>query len=298
MKKVSVIIPMYNSEKFLVDLFEHLEQCNFQDGDEIIIVDNGSTDRTVEICNRYATQKPNLYKIVSFTDKADSYASRNYGVKCASGDVLVFTDSDCKPTPAWLETVRNHIGESEVMAGDVKLEVLHNGVWEMYDAVAHLTQCEENAKKHCVATANMAVNAVDFFKVGLFTERFSGGDFDWSQRAFNKGMKIVFHPEAIVYHPSRKTYEEILKREERVAYGRGISHKNKGGTYLTLLLAYLLRIFKLSTQINYAKQMRQNGSSQNDIVKFHIGFLWIRWKYVVFASRGYKGKNPRKYGIK
>lgn len=298
MKKVSVIIPMYNSEKFLKDLFHHLDRCDFYDGDEVIIVDNGSTDGSAEICNQQVKKRPDLYRVLTFTDKADSYASRNYGVKRAKGDVFAFTDSDCKPTPKWLDTVRNCIAEGEVMAGDVQLEVINNGVWEMYDSVAHLSQSSENAKKHCVATANMAVNAEDFFKVGIFTERFSGGDFEWSQRAFEKGMKIVFHQEALIYHPSRKTYEEIRKREERVAYGRGKNHKNQGGAYLTLIAAYVLRIFKLSTQINYARKMREKGSTIMDLVKFHIGFLWIRWKYVLFASRGYRGKDPRKYGIK
>lgn len=298
MKKVSVIIPMYNSEIFLNDLFSHFEKCDFRNGDEVIIVDNGSTDKSAEICRQQVAKRPDLYKLYSFTDKADSYASRNYGVSKATGDVFAFTDSDCKPTPEWLNTVRTSIKAGEVMAGDVQLEVLNNGVWEMYDAVAHLTQCKENADKHCVATANMAVNAGDFFKVGLFAERFSGGDFDWSNRAFNSGMKIVFHPEALVYHPSRKTFEEIRKREERVAYGRGKNHKNNGGAYIPLVFAYFLRFFKLSTQINFAKQMRRKGSTVMDLVKFHVGFLWIRWKYVVFVSRGYMGKNPRQYGIK
>lgn len=298
MKNISVIIPMYNSKRFLDDLFSHLDKCTFNDGDEVIIIDNGSTDGSTEICEQQVLKRPELYKLFTFTDVADSYASRNFGVRQAKGDIFAFTDSDCKPTPEWLDTIRNSISDGEVMAGDIYLEVLDNGIWEMYDSVAHLTQCEQNAMKHCVATANMAVNSEDFFKVGLFEERFSGGDFNWSQRAFEAGLKIVFHPKAVVYHPSRKTYEEILKREERVAYGRGKNHKNNGKSYLSLIVSYLLRIFKLSTQFKYAKQMRKKGSTFGDIVKFHFGFLWIRWKYVVFASRGYRGRNPRKYGIK
>jgi GT2 family glycosyltransferase len=144
----------------------------------------------------------------------------------------------------------------------------------------------------------MAVNAKDFFEVGNFAERFSGGDFEWSGRAATKGKKIVYHPEAFVYHPSRKTYEEIRKREERVAYGRGKHHRNEGGKYASLLFAYLLRIFKLSTQISYARAMRRRGAKLGELLRFHVGFLWIRWKYVVFVTRGFYGKNPRKYGIK
>ncbi len=297
MKTVSVIIPMFNSQVFLADLFAHLDKCDFRYGDEIIIIDNGSTDRSAQMCREQVEKRPELYKLCSFTDKADSYASRNFGVKQAKGDIFAFTDSDCKPTPAWLEAVRG-IAPGEVIAGDVVLEVRGKGIWEKYDSVAHLSECADNAKKHCVATANMSVHAEDFHKVGNFAERFSGGDFEWSNRAFAAGLNIVFHPEALVYHPSRKTYEEIRKREERVAYGRGVNHKNNGKPYITLLVAYILRIFKLSTQIRAAQQMRQRGASTRDLVEFHAGFLWIRVKYVVFVTRGYFGKNPRKYGIK
>lgn len=298
MKSVSIIIPMYNSEQYLNKLFEALEQCDFYENDEVIIIDNGSTDNSREICEIYARRNTGLYKILEYTDKADSYASRNFGVKNAKGDMLVFTDSDCRPTPQWLDTARNFINEGEVMAGDIQLEVLNNGVWELYDSVAHLSHCEDNAKKNCVPTANMAVNHKDFKKVGNFEERFSGGDFEWSQRAYSKGMKIVFHKEALIYHPSRKTFEEIKKREERVAYGMGKSAKTAGKSYIPLILSYILRIFKIDRQINYSKKMRSKGAKFKDLIIFNIGFLIIRFKYVLFVSRGYKGKNPRKYGIK
>lgn len=298
MKSVSVIIPMYNSEQYLDKLFEALDKCDFYESDEIIIIDNGSTDASRAICKKYANNKPKLYKILEFTDKADSYATRNHGVKNAKGDILVFTDSDCMPTQKWLEVARNCINEGEVMAGDIQLEVENNGIWELYDSVAHLSHCEDSARKKCVATANMAVNHKDFIKVGYFQERFSGGDYDWSQRAYSKGMKIIFHKEALVYHPTRKDFEEILRREQRVAYGMGKSAKLAGKAYILLMLLYILRIFKIDRQIKYSVKMKSKGAKIKDLIKFNAGFFLIRIKYVIYVSRGYKNKNPRKYGIK
>lgn len=296
MNSISVIIPMFNSECFLSDLFNCLEQCDFKDCDEVIIVDNGSTDNSYNLCKQLMANNK-LYKLISYCDKADSYASRNYGVNIATGDILAFTDSDCKPTPEWLEEVRK-LKPGNVLAGDVQLEVIKNSVWELFDSVAHLSQCEKNAQQNCVATANMSVFKKDFEVVGQFEERFSGGDFEWSKRAAKNGLKILFNPKALIIHPSRKTFYEIKKREERVAYGRGLHHKKNNGNYFVLLISYFLRIFKISTQINYSKEMKKRGLNFKGILKFNIGFLIIRFKYIIYASRGFKEINPRNFGIK
>lgn len=297
MKNVSVIIPMYNAERFLQSLFDCLNACSFIEGDQVIIIDNGSSDNSNKICSELSKSRPDLYKIIYYDEKSDSYAARNFGLQYSTGDILAFTDSDCKPTKEWLEEIRK-LEKGVVLAGDVVLEVNSNSIWELYDSVAHLSQCENNAKMNCVATANMSVHKDDFYKVGLFEERFSGGDFEWSKKATSKGLKVYFNRNAIVYHPSRKSYEEIKKREQRVAYGRGVHHKNEGGSYFSLLVGYLLRIFYLKTQFRYSREMKKKGATINQLVEFNAGFLAIRWWYVVFASRGYKGLNPRTFGIK
>ena len=126
----------------------------------------------MNICRKKANDSPDLYKCLSFTDKAGSYATRNYAVKQAKGEILIFTDSDTKPTKDWIATIRRKICEGKIIAGKIELEVENGELWELYDTTVHLTS-EENAKKSSVATANMAVLKKDFLKVGYFEERFS-----------------------------------------------------------------------------------------------------------------------------
>lgn len=295
--KISVIIPIFNSENFLMDLFEALEKNSFDEEDEIILVDNGSTDNSLLLCENKQRENPELYKVLLYKEKAGSYAARNYALQKARGDVLVFTDSDTKPSSSWIENIRKNISKGTVIAGKIYLEILENGLWENFDSIAHLNS-EKNAKESQIATANMAVYKDDFFSVGIFEERFSGGDYEWSQRAAKAGMKIKFVPEALVLHPTRKTFNQILKKEQRIAYGAGNHYKNAHKPLSRLIIKYILKIFKFDTNIRYIKKLKNAGLGMSDICEFNCKFMIIRIEQLKYAIKGYRMINARKIGIK
>lgn len=297
-KNISVIVPIYNAEKYLDSLFACFDENGFMDGDEVLLVDNNSTDASASMCMEKVNQNPNLYKYLSYTEKADSYAARNHGVRASKGDILAFTDSDCKPTPQWLDTIRRDLQEGCVFAGEVKLEVLDNGIWECFDSITHLSQSRIHIEQNQVATANMAVHRSDFDKVGFFEERFAGGDFEWSTRAVSKGLRVVFSEQALIWHPSRKTYEEILTRERRGAYGAGKSAKLHGKSVVGLSIKYFLKIFKFDTYFKIAHKMKAYNVSFGSRTKFVFSFFGIRCKQLQSAVEGYKGVDARKIGVK
>ena len=298
MKNVSIIIPIFNSERFLPDLFKCLDNCEYLDGDEILLVDNGSKDNTKELCLQQV-EESSRYKYLFFDEKADSYAARNFGVRNSTGEILVFTDSDCKPTAEWLSTIRSNIKSGTFIAGNILLEIVDNSVWECFDSITHLSQTKNNLAEGHVATANMAVLRDDFLnRVGYFEERFAGGDFEWSKRAVTHGMNLLFLENALVYHPSRKTYEEILTREERSAYGAGKHYRilNKGK--FKLQIVYFLKIFKFDTYMKLAKQMKDKGIQSKEVRHFVRKYYGIRVQQLKAALAGYEGKDPRQLGIK
>jgi glycosyltransferase involved in cell wall biosynthesis len=90
-KKVSILIPMYNSERYIS---ETIDSCLNQTHDniEIIIVDDESTDRSYEIADRYAKEHYNvtLYR----QDNSGAPAARNYAFNKSSGEYILFLDSD------------------------------------------------------------------------------------------------------------------------------------------------------------------------------------------------------------
>lgn len=89
--KISVIIPVYNVEKYLIECVNSVLVQSFQDY-EMILVDDGSTDNSGRICDEYA-EKYSQIKVIHKKNGGLSDA-RNFGIKEAKGDYLIFLDSD------------------------------------------------------------------------------------------------------------------------------------------------------------------------------------------------------------
>ena len=92
MKKLSVIIPVYNMENYIHKCLNSVIYPNVEDY-EIVIVDDGSTDYSPFICEEFAVHYPNLIKFIS-TPNGGLGAARNVGVEHAEGEYLFFLDSD------------------------------------------------------------------------------------------------------------------------------------------------------------------------------------------------------------
>lgn len=88
--KISFVIPVYNVERYLKDCLNSVV-CQLE-GNELILVDDGSTDLSGRFCDEYASQYP-LIKVLHTENKGASHA-RNLGVDNAQGDYIVFMDSD------------------------------------------------------------------------------------------------------------------------------------------------------------------------------------------------------------
>lgn len=108
MVEISVIVPTYNEEKVIARTLSHLSRQTLPRSEyEIIVVDGGSTDSTVEIASRYAD------RVVQQTGKGVGGA-RNDGARVARGRILVHTDADVVPDPQWLVRIRSNFKEGVV----------------------------------------------------------------------------------------------------------------------------------------------------------------------------------------
>lgn len=104
--RVSVIIPVYNSEKFLSYCLESLMKQSFDHSQmEILLIIDGSTDKSTDICNKYAEADRMFSVTVKGQNKGVS-AARNIGLKMAQGEYIMFLDSDDSLSP---DTVKNVI---------------------------------------------------------------------------------------------------------------------------------------------------------------------------------------------
>lgn len=98
--KISVIIPLYNKEHFVAKTLESVLSQTYQDF-EVIIIDDGSTDHSVEVVSSYDDSR---IKIIKQPNRGVSSA-RNHGIQIAKGEYITFLDADDKWKPNYLETM-------------------------------------------------------------------------------------------------------------------------------------------------------------------------------------------------
>lgn len=112
--KVSVIVPVYNTGKYLARCLDSLAAQTFEPGElEIIVVDDGSTDDSGSIADDYAERYPNIRVI--HQDNAGSSAARNAGIKEARGRYLGFVDSDDYVSPGMYSALYDAIVRNGVL---------------------------------------------------------------------------------------------------------------------------------------------------------------------------------------
>ncbi|MFB2970793.1 glycosyltransferase family 2 protein [Aerosakkonema sp. BLCC-F183] len=256
--KVSVIVPIYNGEADLPDLISCLQAQTYPtDRVEYLLVDNGSSDRTPSILQsacQEATppQPPPLAR--GEKDKAvirhltenkiqSSYAARNTGIRAATGEIIAFTDVDCRPEPNWLENLMQPFTDLSVgiVAGEVE-GLPGKTLLEKYaDSYNVLSQKYTLEHPFCPygQTANLAIRREFFQQVGLFRPYMTtGGDADicWRIQRETSG-KISFAPTAIVKHRHRSTVQEFQKQWRRYGRSNRYLHELYGVALMTELKA-------------------------------------------------------------
>jgi len=215
---VSVIVPAYNAERTVERCLEALTGQDYpKDLYEVILVDDGSTDKTGEIVGRYPV------KYIRQENKGPATA-RNKGVEAAKGGIILFTDSDCVPEANWIEEMVRPFNSPEVAA--VK------GVYRAGQAgiVARFSQVEFEERFEMLKKAD-SIDMVDtysagfrrdiFLKMGGFDTGFpvaNNEDTELSYRMSSLGLKMVFNPDAAVCHLN---HPDSIKRYARIKFWRG-----------------------------------------------------------------------------
>lgn len=109
---ISVIVPVYNVETYLEECLDSIQNQTYTDF-EVLLVNDGSTDGSQAICERYC-QADKRFRLINQSNQGQSVA-RNTGVTASRGEFIAFVDSDDMILPNYLETLMNYI------SGDVDI---------------------------------------------------------------------------------------------------------------------------------------------------------------------------------
>ena len=282
--KVTVIVPVFNQWHLLTGLIDSFSRQSGGGTRELVIVDNGSHEIPV------LSESTNI--IVTECKQPGSYAARNAGLALVTRELILFTDADCMPENDWIENMLEAYERSDkktLLAGNViiKSNSAQPSTAELYDIVAGLPQERYVAKGYAV-TANLAVPRTVFDRIGLFDDgRFSGGDADFCQRALKAGFKLKFVPDAIVYHPARRTWSEFATKVRRMKGGQiraGKLSRRLKYVFITLVPP----IWRLWRTV---KSDKLKSLERSRVVGFQL-YLWIVELVEMLALLF--GKNPER----
>ena len=225
--RVSVVVCAYNAERTMDACLASLRTLNYPNY-EIIVVNDGSRDRTLEITERHKRlydadpEGPRL-EIISQENKGLSIA-RNVGAAAATGEIVAYTDSDCVPDPDWLAfMVYKFVRSGFVAVGGPNFPPPEPSLVPAAVAVSpggptHVLLNDEVAEH--IPGCNMGFTKKALEDIGGFDAVFAaaGDDVDLCWRLQNKGYAIGFSPASTVWHYRRNTVKAYLKQQ--MGYGK------------------------------------------------------------------------------
>lgn len=196
MPKVSVVVLTFNSERTIGACLKSLRRQSFRDF-EILVMDGGSTDKTLEIAKRYGAK--------IYPDSGPLATARNRGIDESRSEFVAFIDSDEIADRKWLERLWKCSEGAEIVLGNV-------GTWNKEKTVAYVVGLRvllDYASKqkqisagslYSFATWNLLLRKSLLNRVGKFDPAQPSEDGDLSYRAMKKGARLSYAPGARTFH--------------------------------------------------------------------------------------------------
>lgn len=225
MLKVSVIVSLFNVENYIEPCLESLSKQEILPY-QIILIDNSSTDKSIEKIRNFITGHPEMNIILLNETKKGIASARNKGLQYADGDIIAFTDSDCLPRKDWVKKMIE-LYETEKIDGVGGIAYLYNPLTlsekiEALDmAIPRQLRKSVIDKKYdpflskFIMGFNASYRREVFKQIKELDELFTiaGDDIDFCIRAFERGFKLMaWHPEMVIWHLPRKSLKLYLKK--------------------------------------------------------------------------------------
>ena len=203
-----MIVPVRDNPDGIAVLLAHLgAQTLPRESFEVLIADDGSVPPAV------ASSAADGWATIDWGPRLNSYAARNRVTAAARGEVLAFTDSDCRPEPTWLEQGLAALETADLVAGEVTFDPPPApSIWSLLTVDMFLDQ-ERAVRLSRAVTANLFVRRSLFDELGGFDETLpSGGDYDFVLRAVDRRARLAYAADTVVHHPTLDAARPFLRK--------------------------------------------------------------------------------------
>ena len=284
--KVSVIIPVWNDAAQLEKCLRSLQDQTLpKEQFEVIVVDNGSTDESRTVAQRFD------FVSLLHEQEPGSYAARNRGLASANGDYVAFTDSDCEASPEWLETGLRQavaIDGLGVLAGHIDLAfegINTNSAASIYESLFAFDQ-QRNVALGFAVTANWISPRDVLLSAGGFDVSLkSGGDSQLSKQIARDGYKLYYAANVLVRHPARGSTTELFAKKRRILGGNWtMTKRNALARFLGLQYLQLMETLSRSKRVALNSSLSLSARCRTLALVFS---LWVvAFSEIIYLALG------------
>lgn len=305
MKEVSVVVSTYSKDRlsYLLDCIESLRKQSFKPVEVVLVL-----DPVPDLVEFYKSRLSDDVKIV-VGDKCGLSNARNVGVKSARGEIIAFIDDDAVADVNWLENlVKNYEDSMVVGVGGLIKPLWESGSpawfpeelnWVVGCSYKGLPECRAYVRNPIGCNMSFrrdVFNMVGYFRsdVGRFGKKLlAGEEADFSIRVYKRisGAKIVFEPNAVVYHrinKNRLSLRYLLKRAFYEGVSKGlISYSTQlSSSVLSAEDQYLKYLLRVAVPSRLRKFYKMGGTCQVMLLLFStiavfVGFSSIRLRKAI-----------------
>ncbi len=275
--ELSVLLPTYNRSDALQRTFQALEKQTLDDDlFEIIVIDDGSSDDTLEVLNQFAEHTDNRLSYAILKENGGPARARNVGLSMIRGAVILIIGDDIEPDVSLLEShlffhrqrsdekhaMLGHVSFPEELSSSTFMRWLEDAGREYFFNYAELHSGEE-AGPIFFYTCNVSVKSSLLSKSGWFDESFpyaSHEDLELGYRLADNGMRLVYDSSAKGYHWHVLTIEGIAKRVYLMGFSAEIFWQKVGKNSSKLrkvVRNVLARICSLTPMVYFWNHLRE-----------------------------------------
>jgi glycosyltransferase involved in cell wall biosynthesis len=209
---VSVIVPFHNQERYLAEALDSILVQNYKPI-ELLLVDDGSTDRSSAIAHRYSPPARYVRR-----RNGGAAAARNTGLLAIHGELVAFCDSDDR----W--EAEKLVLQLRSFATDPDLDVSFTGVHEFVSPDLDPASLPARAPRQVasgVCVSSMLARRHVFTDIGQFDEGLRIGEWaDWYARLLESDCRVAIHPEILVHRRLHDRNNTLTHWQDRREYAR------------------------------------------------------------------------------
>ncbi|HUT00486.1 MAG TPA: bifunctional polysaccharide deacetylase/glycosyltransferase family 2 protein [Candidatus Thermoplasmatota archaeon] len=221
---VSIIIPAFNEENYIAPCLESILKQDYKGKMEMIVVNDGSTDRTAEIAKEYSV------KVINLETNGGKANALNIGIEQSKGDIIVFSDADSELSSNAVNLLVNSLvedpdagavaGKVYIKNGKKKENLLVRFQMIEYEVDQELCRFIQGLNdKVLVCPGVLFAVKREIAEKTLFSNRSVIEDSDFTIEVLKKNIKIKYQPQAKVYTSAPQSLKEWLNQRKRWMYG-------------------------------------------------------------------------------